>query len=196
MKMRMKGKRGFTLIELLVVIVIIGILGGTALVGFSNFFTRAEQKNANEMCKQIADAWTRYYSDLGFWPSAVDSASTQEMDTDMCAILGQAKLLDVNYIISGEEADTASGLTRNRDDDPQLKFGLLDPTGLERFNRGERGADLKEHLYQFVLDHDGDGRITLPGEIGGGEIQATAAVWCWPEDDAARQDGDVFGKSW
>ena len=119
------------------------------------------------------------------------------MDTDMCEILGKAKLLDVNYIDSNNSGDTASGLRRNKDDDPQLKFGLLDPFGLELFDAGDRGSDVKDHLYQFVLDTDGDGRISLPNEVGGGEINATAAVWCWPEDiDAGKQDGVPFATSW
>ncbi|HIV08490.1 MAG TPA: prepilin-type N-terminal cleavage/methylation domain-containing protein [Candidatus Spyradenecus faecavium] len=192
-----QAKRGFTLIELLVVIVIVGILTSAAMMAYGGFIERAHQKNAAEMCAQIATAWTRYYADMGFWPNALSSSSVQEMDTEMCTILGKAKLLDVNYIDSSNTGDAASGLRRNKDDDPQLKFGLLDTFGLRMFEDGFSESEIKKHLYQFVLDADGDGRITLPGEVGGGEINATAAVWCWPEDvEVGKQDGEPFAKSW
>lgn len=199
MKLWSKTKRGFTLIELLVVIVIVGILASTGLVAYTGFIERAKQKNASEMCAQIATAWTNYYYDTmkGHWPSKLDNSSTQEMDTEMCEILGEAKLLDVNYIDSNNSGDSASGLRRNKEDDPQLKFGLLDPFGLEMFESGDRSAQVKEHLYQFIVDTDGDGRITLPNEVGGGEINATVAVWCWPEDiEEGKRDGEPFAKSW
>lgn len=197
MKLWTKTKRGFTLIELLVVIVIVGILASTGLVAYTGFIERAEQKNAADMCAQIATAWTRYYDEIGFWPSVLDTSSSQEMDTEMCEILGKAKLLDVNYIDSNNSGDSASGLRRNKEDDPQLKFGLLDPFGLEMFDAGDRSTQVKDHLYQFVVDTDGDGRITLPNEVGGGEITAPVAVWCWPEDiDEGKQDGEPFAKSW
>ncbi len=190
------ARAGFTLIELLGVIVIIAILASSLLMGYGHFMERARQKNAADVCAQIAAAWTRYHDDLGFWPDAIRSSSVQAMDTKMCEILGEAKLLDVLYLDTSSGADNASGLERNKKDEPELAFGLLDPVGLRFFDEGRSDSDIRDHLYQFVLDEDGDGVISLPSEVGGGEIRAAAAVWCWSEDEDDRRDGIVYAKSW
>ncbi len=189
-------KQGFTLIEMLVVIVILGILVGAGLGAYGHFMEQARQKNAADVCAQLAAAWTTYHNDVGFWPDAVKRSGTQEMDTDMCAILGKAGAFDVMYIDSSNSNDTASGLKRNRDSESELRYGLLDPIGLKRFRQGMSGNAVTDHLYQFVLDDDEDGVIELPSEVGGGTVRADAAVWCWPEDEADRNAGITYAQSW
>lgn len=193
------SKTGFTLIELLVVIVILGILSAASIGAYTHFFEQARKKNAAEVCNQIKTAWTNYHRDLGFWPDDIGRSGVQEMDTEMCEILGKAKLLDVLYI--DDDDDGSSGLKRNRNNDSELKYGMLDPIGQKLFDRGVTGNRVTDHLYQFVLDINEDGVVDasdgMPAELlRGRTIRADAAVWCWPEDESARQDGDTYAQSW
>lgn len=191
--------RGFTLIELLVVIVIIAILGAASIGGYAHFLEQARKKNAADMCEQIKVAWTNYHRDLGFWPSeySISNSGVKAMDTDMCLVLGKAKLLDVLYI----DDNAASGLKRNKEKESELKYGLLDPIGLDFFKRNRSASKIKDHLYQFVLDVNEDGVVDasdgMPASLLRGKtIRGDVAVWCWPEDDAARKDGDTYAQSW
>lgn len=191
-------RSGFTLIELLVVIVILGILSTASIGAYSHFFEQARKKNASEVCHQIKTAWTNYHRDLGFWPDAVGKNGVQEMDTEMCEILGKAKLLDVLYI---DDSDSASGLKRNREKESELKYGMLDPIGQKLFDRGVTGNRVTDHLYQFVIDLNEDGVVDasdgMPAElVRGRTIRADVAVWCWPEDEEARKDGETYARSW
>lgn len=194
---RSRARSGFSLIELLVVIVIIAVLSAAGGGAYMHFIEQARRSNASDTCAQIATAWTNYHRELGFWPDPVGKSGVQEMDTEMCEILGKAGLLDVLYV---DDSETNSGLTRNRQNDPELAVGLLSPVGLELFERGVRGARVEEHLYQFVLDANEDGVVDssdgLPGEFGGVKVRGDAAVWCWPEDEDARRDGEVYGCNW
>ena len=152
-----KARRGFTLIELLAVIVILGVLVAACAGAYAHFIEQARRKNAADVCDQIAAAWTTYHRDLGFWPDEVARSGVQEMDSEMCTILGKAGVLDVIYIDSSNSNDAADGLRRNRENVAELKYGLLDPIGQRLFDAGRRGSEVEEHLYQFVLDDDEDG---------------------------------------
>ncbi len=195
-------RSGFTMVELLVVIVVIGILSSITLVGVSSYIEAGKKKNAKDVCAQVAAAWTQYCDNHhGIWfAEGLDNSGVKEMDTDMCSVLGSESLLDVLYI--DEDGNEPAGYQRNKERDSELHIGLLSPLGLEMFESGTRGSALKDYLYQFVLDVDGNGIIDgsdgLPASLnpGNGGIRAKAAVWCWPKDEAARADGETFAQSW
>lgn len=196
-------RAGFTLIELLVVIVILGILGGITAGGYTAFMESARRKNAADDCKQIAVAWTNYHRDVGFWPEEykIASSGVKSMDTDMCLVLGKAGLLDVLYIdTDATDSTTQAGLRRNRENEAELKYGMLDPIGAKRFKQGRSGSDVTDHLYQFVLDVNEDGIVDssdgLPAKLSvpGGKVRGDAAVWCWAED--GEKNGEVYAQSW
>ncbi len=192
-------KAGFTMIELLVVIAIIGVL---STIGFSMFgaIDTAEQKNANDMCAQLANAWSICINKLppGSLNELVEKG-VNEMDTDMCAILGSQGVFDVAYLIEGQ--DNPDGLENSKNSDAELKYGLLSPIGLEYFKAGAAENKIREHLYQFVLDIDNNGQIDtqdgMPSVLitKGKAIAGSAVVWCWPKDDAKRNK-EVYAKSW
>ncbi len=196
----MKMKRGFTLIELLVVIVIIGVLASTALVGIPSYIESGKKKNARDVCAQIRVAWTSYLMDHTFWVGELAQGGVKEMDPDMCAILGEGGYLDVLYI--DEDGNTPVGLKRNKNNESELDVGLLDPLGKEMYAKGRRGSDVKDRLYQFVLDVNGDGIINgsdgLPANLSvpKGGIRATAAVWSWADRKSAKNNGETFAQSW
>jgi hypothetical protein len=112
--------------------------------------------------------------------------------------LGKSKFLDVLYI---DEDSENRGLKRNKENEAELKYGLLDPIGKKRFDNGRSGAQVTDHLYHFVLDvnEDGvlDGADGMPASLlQGRTIRGDAAVWCWPEDEDAQKDGDTYAQSW
>ncbi|MEG1479824.1 MAG: prepilin-type N-terminal cleavage/methylation domain-containing protein [Kiritimatiellia bacterium] len=190
--------RGFTLIEVLVVIVIIAILGASSFGGYAHFMEKARQKNAMDVCEQIKTAWTSYHREIGFWPDKVSKNGVHQMDTKMCEIIGKANLLDVLYI---DDSQQTTGLNRNKDKESELKYGLLDPIGLKRFKRGQTGKKVTDHLYQFVLDVNEDGIVNgddgLPAKVSKGRtLRGDIVVWCWPEDDEAKADGETYAQSW
>lgn len=192
-------KAGFTMIELLVVIAVIGIL---STIGFNMFsaIDTAEQKNANDMCAQLASAWALCIDKLP--PGSLDKLvkkGVNEMDTDMCAILGSQGVFDVAYLIDGE--DNPDGLEKSKNSDAELKYGLLSPIGMELFKAGAPEGAIREHLYQFVLDMDNNGQVDtqdgMPAALitRGKAIAGSAAVWCWPKDESKRNQ-ETYGKSW
>lgn len=198
-----RAKQGFTLIELLVVITIIGILGGASFGGYMHFIEQARKKNAADVCMQIKTAWSNYHRDIGFWPDAYNIASSgvKQMDTDMCLVLGKAKYLDVLYIDEDASNQAQRGLKSNKENEAELKYGLLDPIGKKRFDNGRNGAQVTDHLYQFVLDVNEDGVLDssdgMPAELTKGRtIRGDVAVWCWPEDDELRREGETYAQSW
>lgn len=199
--MKKNLKAGFTLIEILVVVSILAILSG---IGFSLFSAkdRAEEKNASDICKQIADAWTIASQDIDALDQCPIPSGVQDIDPDMCAILAVNGGYSVAYLDETNDSDNARGLKKNKNADAELKFGLLSPIGLKLFKSGASESDIKEHLYQFVYDTTGDGQIDaadgMPNQLlpKGEPIAGKAAVWCWPEEDDARDDYRVFGKSW
>lgn len=194
-------KQGFTLIELLVVIVILGILGGASFGGYNHFIEQGRKKNATDVCMQIKTAWTNYHRDIGFWPDAygISSGGLKQMDTEMCLVLGKAKLLDVLYIDEDSDNKAQRGLKSNKDKESELQVGLLDPIGKRLFDGGRRGAQVEEHLYQFVLDIDENGIIDgsdgMPAAVMNGRtIRGDVAVWCWPEE--GKNATEPYAQSW
>lgn len=198
--MKKRLKAGFTLVELLVVIAIIAILAG---IGFSLFSAKdvAEGRNASDICKQIADAWTIAAVDIDAGDESIIPSGVQKIDTDMCEILAEFGKYSV-AVLKDDNDENARGLRKNRENDPELKYGLLSPVGLKLFKSGANESTIKEHLYQFVYDTTGDGQIDaadgMPKQLlpGGQPIAGKAAVWCWPEDDEDRKNYKVLGKSW
>lgn len=196
----LRKRHGFTLIELLVVIAIIGILGGASFGGYQHFIEQARKKNATDVCMQIKTAWTNFHREIGFWPDeyGIANAGVKQMDTDMCLVLGKAKLLDVFYI---DDDARNNGLKSNKQNEAELKYGLLDPIGKKRFDNGRSGSQVTDHLYQFVLDTNEDGVLDgadgMPAAlIRGRTIRGDVAVWCWPEDDELRSEGETYAQSW
>lgn len=195
-------KHGFTLIELLVVIAIIGILAGLAFGGYGHFIEQARKHNAAEVCSQIKTAWTNFHREYDCWPDeySLSSSGEKKMDTDMCLVLGKAKLLDVLYL--EDNSNDSRGLKSNKENEAELKVGLLSPIGKKKFDNGKRGSQVTDYLYHFVLDVNEDGIIDtsdgMPAELTKGKtIRGDCAVWCWPEDvTTAKQEGETYAQSW
>jgi prepilin-type N-terminal cleavage/methylation domain-containing protein len=59
----MQGREGFTLLELMVVVVIVGVLGASAVPLYRTWQQRAYGSEAAIMAKQILDAEIMYYLD-------------------------------------------------------------------------------------------------------------------------------------
>ncbi len=183
---------GFTMIELLVVIVVLGILIAASGGAYAHFVKQANQRNAADICSQIKTAWSSYHRDLGFWPEVIKKSGEQQMDVEMCEILGSAQLLDVLYI---DDDDPNLGLQQNKDNEPELSVGMLSPLGLKKFNAGRR-SNLKDDLYHFVIDANEDGIVDasdgLPvGPLEVQRVRGDVAVWCWDEGKE-----EAYAKSW
>lgn len=201
--MKQKIKAGFTLIELLVVI---AIIAGLATLGFTMFgaIDDADAGVANDRCKQIADAFVLASKKLDTLPSDQNPIpdGVNDIDPDICAILAKDGGFSVAYLSDTDSDENARGLEKNKNADAELKYGLLSPIGLKLFEAGASESKIKEHLIQFVYDKNGDGQIDtadgMPKQLlpDGEPIAGRAAVWCWAEDDDARSNYEVLGKSW
>ncbi len=185
-------KRGFTLIELLVVIVILGVLGGLSVGGYTAFIESAKKKNAADVCAQIKVAWTNYHREVGFWPDEL-AKSDLRMTPEMCEIIGKSGFLDVLYIDDDGDNAAQRGLKKNKDKESELKVGMLSPIGLEEFKRRPNSSTLEQYLYHFAVDKDENGMVEggegLPQ--GASEVRGDVAVWCYDTDGTT-----IYADSW
>jgi general secretion pathway protein G len=62
-------KRGMTLVEILAVVVILGLVAGTLLVGFSGSFGKAKHELAKSGIGIVVSQLEKYRLERGTWPS-------------------------------------------------------------------------------------------------------------------------------
>ena len=67
--------RGMTLVEILAVVVILGLIAGTLLVGFSGSFGKAKHELAKSGIGIVASQLEKYRLEHGAWPSRAASRS-------------------------------------------------------------------------------------------------------------------------
>ena len=88
---------GMTLVEVLAVVVILGLIAGTLLVGFSGSFGKAKHELAKSGIGIVVTQLEKYRLDKGTWPSNDQGLSVL---TD-----GQAKPTDSYYLNAGQLQD-------------------------------------------------------------------------------------------
>jgi len=68
--MRRRPASGLTLVEVLAVVVILGMIAGVLVIGFSGSFGKARQELARTGIASVAAKVEIYYAEYGRWPSA------------------------------------------------------------------------------------------------------------------------------
>ncbi|MCL2104694.1 MAG: type II secretion system GspH family protein [Kiritimatiellaeota bacterium] len=175
---------GFTLLEMLVIIGIIGILMAVLLPSYGYIQEAARQSRAQTLVRDAATALTAYVQRERAWPTEIlDSGGY--LDHKVCKILHEAGLFD-STAYNGDNLNL----------DSLDRFGLLDPWGqafvkrnpkLQDVNKelGDPPRPLKNHLLQFRIDRNFDGKVNADdgwGPIPYGQIvRESAIVWsCGP----------------
>jgi len=97
MMRRCTGRRAMTLVEILAVVVILGLLAGTLMVGFSGSFGKAKHELAKSGIGIIAGQLEKYRLERGTWPSTTEGLSVL---TD-----GQATPANSYYLSRGQLRD-------------------------------------------------------------------------------------------
>lgn len=67
-RVRARGRRGMTLVEILAVVVILGLVAGTLLVGFSSSFGKAKHELAKTGIGVVVSQLEKYRLEHGAWP--------------------------------------------------------------------------------------------------------------------------------
>jgi len=190
--MRCKSKSGFSLLEMLVVVGILGTLIA-ALVGSYTYVQKmAWQVQAQELVTNAATALTLLLQKEGGWPSEILD-SRGEFNQGVCRIIQEHHLMDITaYQVDGSgnvkyDGDGKPVENKNSPD----RYGLLDPWGRRALWRnpsltlgsdmpGKPGVTLRDHLIQFRVDIDFDGKVS-DGELGnvpmGKAIPGSVIVW-------------------
>lgn len=91
------GGRAMTLVEVLAVVVILGLVAGTFLVGFSGSLGKAKHELAKSGISLIAGRIELYRMEAGQWPSNDDGLGTlsdPQADPSAVFYLSQDQLLD------------------------------------------------------------------------------------------------------
>ena len=89
--------RGMTLVEILAVVVILGLIAGTLLVGFSGSFGKAKHELAKSGIGIVVSQLEKYRLEHSAWPSTDQGLAVL---TD-----GQAKPSDAHYLSPGQLLD-------------------------------------------------------------------------------------------
>jgi prepilin-type N-terminal cleavage/methylation domain-containing protein len=92
----MQGREGFTLLELMVVVVIVGVLGASAVPLYRTWQQRAYGSEAAVMAKQILDAEIMYYLDNDeFYPDYSSISIFHGHDSEHDNVVAVAKSLNI-----------------------------------------------------------------------------------------------------
>ena len=76
-----QARRGFTIVEMLAVIGVVAILISIIASVASNSIRAARGKRAAVMSSSLQQAIASYYAEEGKWPSLIENANTDGMDT-------------------------------------------------------------------------------------------------------------------
>ncbi len=120
------GRRGMTLVEILAVVVILGLIAGTLLIGFSGTFGKAKHELAKTGIGVIANKIETYRIERSSWPSndlgLVGLSDGHALPTDSF-YLGPDKLLDpwsnqYLYLTPGPDGHPYEVMTYGADGQP------------------------------------------------------------------------------
>ncbi len=167
-------RRGYTLVEMLVVIGIIGVLGVALLGSFSYLKTTAWQTRAQTQVSHVAAGLTVYLQNERSWPDVL--LAKTEFDAEACALLQNAKIVDITTWKDFNSDGTGKTLNENSPD----RYGLLDPWGVSIMRKNPLSLEdaVKNHRLQFRLDKNFDGYVDASeGSPNGVKVRGSVLVW-------------------
>jgi len=181
-----KRRGGFTLLEMLVIIGIIGLLMAVLLPSFGYIQQIARQSRAQTLVCDAATSLTTYVQYQRAWPDDI-LKSKGYFDRRVCGLLREEGLLDVTTYKDSNKYEKDEV-----DPNSPERFGLLDPWGQAYLKRNPKLASvddlvgnpprpLRDHLLQFRIDSDFNGKVdgedTFGGAPLGQSVRASAIVW-------------------
>lgn len=195
----MKATRGFTLIELLVTIGILAVLISVTAVSYKSMVASADKTRCQELVHNTALALQAYYLKEGGWPRVLlqgSGESSKMLDADHALVLAPYATGNNNprgYMSLSIETESRDGETFAKKLKGYDRFGIVSPwaTSIIKSKGNEAtlstrvstGGTIKEHIFRYEVDADGDGIIE--GVNVGGEsidVRANVIVWCAGKD--------------
>ena len=193
-----KRQYGFTLIEMLVVIAIIGVLAAALIFSFTPILKSSKKARATEAVSNVRTALESLYLRENRWPSSFLSCLKDSncqfgkhyvTGDSVAKVFSQYNVLGVDY---------SGGVLRGKD-----RCGIVDPWAgdvLEKAPANKKRDDLlelsvssggkvKDHLFHFAVDIDGDGFVDSVEGAPVNKIRAKAIVWGAGADGVLGNDG-------
>lgn len=157
---------GFTMVEMVAVVLILSLLIAASSTAISGARRTAYRTHSRETARQLANAWTAYVTDQGYFPDK-NKFHDKEGSVFAASPYNIGTLLNTQYLSDGTTKDPSS-ITYYQASEKEIDTSTSNVTGTGILDRWK-------NVIYFTLDFDLVGQIDSP--LGDGKVNASALAF-------------------